>query len=567
MIDLSVEPNLENTELLLKGMMYSELPPLIDFDKIFPYIEDVFDVIDSEQTKYYSYNERKLIDGFKGIPETPNRHKNGAEPIVFFDFKNNGAWREMQIPNAIYYIAFVYNTMSVFNELFEPLYLSDEYLKYRSNSNSYLVFEDIFVLHDEYSGDIDFDIKGRFTDRNTKKISSLFFEKNKKRYLKEENSFLYYLKLDIESFFPNLYTHFFDRIKDNLLYDNLDVDEYFAFLDSYNMKISNNQTKGIPAGVFSSHISSELLMLCVDNEIRDRIKDMNVGYIRYVDDMTFFADQQELLYEIKAICQQVLNKYRLRINGNKTEIQLCTRKRNQTDIKNIDIQFPFLEVNNSDEKDFSLKDLMELKDYIATCLADNRKSQIKALLTKITNKISNGLITFDESAYEFFVYIWKLIGEDEKLTIHVYRLLDEFLNNCGLEERKKCLEQLIKKVDYIDRSFSDSILQIWHYYLIMKYDHMFKNNYLNEIEEICPDPIIASLLIEKESEKNRKLYNYIRNKYKEEIFETGNNWKNSIMLSKWWLPLFIISIEDDYNYDGWIHSSAFPDVLRCFSAE
>ena len=45
------------------------------------------------------------------------------------------------------------------------------------------------------------------------------------------------------------------------------------------MKTNNNQTKGIAAGVFSSTLSAELLMLCVDYEINQVLGD-NIKYLR-----------------------------------------------------------------------------------------------------------------------------------------------------------------------------------------------------------------------------------------------------------------------------------------------
>ena len=38
------------------------------------------------------------------------------------------------------------------------------------------------------------------------------FNNNKERYLKTCENYLYKMKLDIESFFPNLYTHYFEKI-------------------------------------------------------------------------------------------------------------------------------------------------------------------------------------------------------------------------------------------------------------------------------------------------------------------------------------------------------------------
>ena len=76
------------------------------------------------------------------------------------------------------------------------------------------------------------------------------------------------------------------------------------------MKVNSNQTKGIIAGCFSSNISSELMMLCVDNEIEKIIKNEDISYIRYVDDFTFFSNSKERLEEFIDLTQKILNKYK-----------------------------------------------------------------------------------------------------------------------------------------------------------------------------------------------------------------------------------------------------------------
>jgi len=58
-----------------------------------------------------------------------------------------------------------------------------------------------------------------------------------------------------------VYTHYLSKIKDAEPYkDNIFCNAYFDFLNYYNMKINNNQTKGIVTGVFSSTVSAESLM-------------------------------------------------------------------------------------------------------------------------------------------------------------------------------------------------------------------------------------------------------------------------------------------------------------------
>lgn len=62
-------------------------------------------------------------------------------------------------------------------------------------------------------------------------------------------------------------------------------------------------------------------MLCVDHEIEEYIqsREAGIGYIRYVDDLTFYSDEEAELRLLFSKVQSILNAYRLRINGNKTE--------------------------------------------------------------------------------------------------------------------------------------------------------------------------------------------------------------------------------------------------------
>ena len=321
MVDLTQENYLTNARLLLHGFWYAELPDLLDINILEESIEDIFDEIENGQVKSFKQDTDDFILDFSRIVSPPYIRAPGVEAISFFDFKKNNSLREMQIPNLLHYIAFIYNTLLNFESLFQTLYLNSDNAQYVANSNSYLVFEDEFVLH-SYDGDDNIIAAGVFTTKNNKISTSAALTENKKRLLVAEADYLYSLKMDIESFFPNLYTHNFEKMANKIPFSKLDADfRYFQFLDRFHQRINNNQTKGIPAGTFSSHIAAELCMLCVDEEIRTYLKNCKnpVGYVRYVDDLNFFSDSESELAELYPAIQSILNKYRLRINGNKTE--------------------------------------------------------------------------------------------------------------------------------------------------------------------------------------------------------------------------------------------------------
>ena len=63
--------------------------------------------------------------------------------------------------------------------------------------------------------------------------------------------------------------------------------------------------------------------------------------------------------------------------------------------------------------------------------------------------------------------------------------------------------------------------------------------------------------------KNKELFRLIRDHYIQE--SSSSQWKSEIMFSKWWLPLFKIARYDSHNYDQFMKSNNFPDILRQFS--
>ena len=40
------------------------------------------------------------------------------------------------------------------------------------------------------------------------------------------------------------------------------------------------------------------------------------------------------------------------------------------------------------------------------------------------------------------------------------------------------------------------------------------------------------------------------------------DWKRKIMYSKWWLPLYCIWLVDEHNYEQFMQSKTFPELLK-----
>lgn len=169
MVNLDTENNKKNAKLLLQGMWYSNLPDLLDIEELSENLESVFFDINLQNTSHYEQDADGFIKSWRGINSPPDIKKPGVEALSFFDFKKNKSLREMQIPNLLHYLSFIYNTLFEFKPLFHELYLNEDNFSIVSNSNSYLVFDDTFVIHDyavtEEGEEV---IVGVFTTKNNK---------------------------------------------------------------------------------------------------------------------------------------------------------------------------------------------------------------------------------------------------------------------------------------------------------------------------------------------------------------------------------------------------------------
>ena len=541
MINRNDEIQQKNIDLLIEGYWYEDLPPVIDMEKIKKSVKNIIENIDNDVYEDFR-KTNDIITEYKNTEAPTYIFNDGIEPITFFEFKKNGALREMQIPNLKYYCTFVYNTISVYDELFYKLYNESEYDKYVSNSNSYILFNELFHVNTLYDGNEEIIESGIFAVKNNKTTGQLAHEKNNIRYLKKQGSKLYSVKVDIESFYPNIYTHYLSKIKDVEPYkDNLDCKSYFDFLDYYIMKINNNQTKGIVTGVFSSTVSAELLMLCVDYEIKNIIGD-DVTYIRYVDDMTFFSDSLEEIYAKLPLVQRVLNKYRLRINNNKTEAQKSIYNMSYVDMYEVKHRFEFFDFDSSEKVKYNKEVFYNIKGYVARIYDNNQKSEIKAFLSMFRRAIISGKLDFDEEEKidlktHTIAYMLQLACLEPIFASRCYRVIIEILDLINKDDRKDEIITLLKsKNEYINSTYHDSLLQIWHYYVLSKYDNKANIKWLISSfggDEI--NPIILSMFVKEEKAANKEVFCYIKDTYSAHVHkkEEKDFWKKSIIFKGW----------------------------------
>lgn len=570
MIDKNDDIQQRNIDLLITGYWYEDLPPVIDIINMKAIIKRIIENIDNDIYDDF-YKTNGIITEYKNTQAPSYIFNDGIEPITFFEFKKNGALREMQIPNLKYYCTFVYNTIAVYDELFSKLYSEPEFDKYVCNSNSYILFNELFHIFKLYDRTDEIIESGIFAVKNNKTTGQLAHEENNVRYLKKQGAKLYSVKVDIESFYPNVYTHYLSKIKGAEPYkDNICCDAYFDFLDYYNMKINNNQTKGIVTGVYSSTISAELLMLCVDYEINNVIGD-EVSYIRYVDDLTFFSDSLEEIYSKLPLVQRVLNKYRLRINNNKTETQKSIYNMSYVDMYELKKRFDFFDFDSADIIKYDKEIFYNIKGYLARAYDNNLKSEIKAFLSMFRRAISLKKLCFDvdekiDLKKHTVAYMLQLACLEPLFASRCYRVIIAILTLIDEDSKKDEIVNLLKsKNKFINATYHDSLLQIWHYYVLSKYDS--KSNIKELLDSFGSDeinPIILAGFVKEKNAANKELFDYIKKTYSAIVNKEGEQsfWMRSIMFSKWWLPLLVIHLKDGKNYSKFYQSQHFHAIYR-----
>ena len=181
MIDKNNDIQQRNIDLLIAGYWYEDLPPVIDIANMKEMIKGIIEKIDNDIYDDF-YKTDGIITEYKNTQAPSYIFNDGIEPITFFEFKKNGALREMQIPNLKYYCTFVYNTIAVYDELFSKLYSEPEYDKYVCNSNSYILFNELFHIYKLYDGSEEIIESGIFAVKNNKTTGQLAHEENNVRY-------------------------------------------------------------------------------------------------------------------------------------------------------------------------------------------------------------------------------------------------------------------------------------------------------------------------------------------------------------------------------------------------
>lgn len=167
---------------------------------------------------------------------------------------------------------------------------------------------------------------------NSENVREFYFSKSSfiegiNNSIKASLGYKYRLKVDIANCYDSIYSHSIswaicgkDQAKKYLLTKNPDsLKQKYDFsdrLDTFVRHLKNNETNGIIVGPFTSRIISEIVLSAIEKELTNE----KLFFRRYVDDYKFYFKSEANIHESLPKIERILNKYSLRLNSLKTQI-------------------------------------------------------------------------------------------------------------------------------------------------------------------------------------------------------------------------------------------------------
>ena len=532
---------------LYNGLFDKELPDLFvipEQDKIEDLLNKVRIKEDFQLFKYSSDEFDTRITDFYSIKLHEEEYA-GAENTLYYSYKNGGSLRQMGILNPFYYIAFIHNSILFKDSFFILKYLNFPY--YNHSLSPIFANTDFYIIEDFYGRDEEEYVMNFL-------VNKCGFDFMQEKISNNESSFLFSLHVDISNFYQNIYTHHLERL--GTKYDTFSsktdnrIASYFKFLDRFNQNTNLSQTKGIIPGPFSSTLCAELFMCEIDKKILDYIANNHekIGYVRNVDDFTFYSDSKEKLEEIFIKIQLLLSEYKLSINEEKTKILPCAFEYEESMLDDIETI-----VNSFLTAEQKVSTLENYKAAIGKAIREKKYSLAKAVLTKTNNEIIVRNYEFNDSK-PLINFLLKLSLTEKYLGSRCFKMIDTLMSKNINLFNEQILEDFVQKNDLINDLYKDSIIQIWYYYLINKYgsDDIVSQCFDKYIKtEYTKNPLVLSTFVKKGDGKNKHIFDEI----KKEVVSNG-----SLFYTKYVHTIMRIFANDKKNYEN--YQKSIPAIVK-----
>lgn len=294
------------------------------------------------------YSNKNVHASFTKVAMENNKEiNNGINTIVtvpyYFDIpKDNYSIREMSLLHPLAQIQSYIYTLKYEQLIIEFCSKSNFSVRSPSKLNSFK-FDQVKglnaikdKLNEEYSFSKDINVTTEedkllyFNYYSYKPYKSIRELHNSPKFNRQKYKYDYYIKLDIQNFFPSIYSHgiAWAIFGDKALAKQNQTKELFANATDKIVQIINfNETNGLIVGPEFARVMAEVLLTRVDLELHRQLKDanriMNRDYVinRFIDDFYIFTKDETIAIEIEEKLSNILQLYKLKLNREKRSIQ------------------------------------------------------------------------------------------------------------------------------------------------------------------------------------------------------------------------------------------------------
>ena len=328
---------------------------------------------------------------------------------------------------------------------------------------------------------------GNLFDKENNNNAWKSFEDKTKEY---SDSFEYILVADIADFYNSVYIHrVHNCICDSYSFFNETTEEsnhVAKVLEIFLMSLTASSSKGIPVGPTPSIVISEFILTDIDHFLKNN----NVNFTRYADDLRIFATNKKEAYKIlQELTKYLYMHHKLSLSSSKTYIK-----------KSFDflseVLDPELEAN---------KKRQEWHDILGTSIFDmyglseeeqieNEKEQKKLVNSLVFDDMLNFLLESEEKfdlgiARHLFGKIkvvkdneltLKIINNMEKLLPAIKNVtlyLIEAIESDFVSEHE---ETIILKINEL-RDYKIPFVNLWLDYMLLKNKHLLELKLTNQV--------------------------------------------------------------------------------------
>ena len=305
-------------------------------------------------------------------------------------------------------------------------------------------------------------IRPNFDNKNKRLFSLDSYDKNSEQeqlHLTKQFGKKYYVKADISSCFPSIYTHAISwaLVGKNVAKENkTESRQWQNKLDKACMRIQDGETRGIPIGPDSSAILGELILSQIDKKLE------KYDYLRYVDDYKCYCKTEQEADNFINDLANALEEYRLQLNTKKTSISTLPQPLNEHWVRELKSVF-------HPERAPSEREIINLIDLSSDLLIKNpNKSSVRYAVTIIQKK----RLTNYKNFKIIFTYIFNLCVLHPYIVDLCDKIIDYALEAFPKyrEEIKKEALKLIRTLFEEHLPYSRSDVIAWSLFLAIKYD-------------------------------------------------------------------------------------------------